>query len=183
MKRRSGSWRVLQVFFLVLLGVGGSGPVTAQDERSAVPLSAFPREQIAIETHSARRHLFDAWRAESFAARAQGLMFVNDSDMKADQAMIFVYDPPEPVAMWMKNTRLALDMLFVDERGCVVNVHENARPGSLATISSGSPVMLVVELKGGTVAARGIRRGDRVLRPDFGWPATSQSCSGGGTPR
>jgi uncharacterized protein len=183
MNRRPGASRVLlQISLFVLIGLAGR-LTGAQDESNVVPLSAFPREQIAIETHSARRHLFAAWRAESFAARAQGLMFVRDNEMKADQAMIFVYDPPEQVAMWMKNTLLPLDMLFVDETGCVVNLHENAKPGSLATISSGSPVMLVVELKGGTIAARGIRRGDRVVRLDFGWPATSHSCSGGGTPR
>ena len=182
MNRRSGAWQALQIL-LLLPGLIGGKLTAAESESGVVPLSAFPREQIAIETHSARRHLFTAWRAESFAARAQGLMFVEDSQMQADQAMIFVYDPPEHVAMWMKNTLLPLDMLFVDARGCVVNVHENARPGSLATISSGSPVMLVVELKAGTVAARSIRRGDRVLRLDFDWPASDQSCSGSGTPR
>jgi len=176
--------RCVQVGSLVLLGLAGFALDAANDEsKDVVPLSAFPREQIAIETHSARRHLFEAWRAESYGARAQGLMFVKDSEMRPDQAMIFVYDPPEQVAMWMKNTLLPLDMLFVDNRGCIVNLHEHAHPGSLATIESGSPVMLVVELKDGTIQARGIGRGDRVLRPDVGWPATSQSCTGGGAPR
>ena len=184
MRRSRSAARCLRVASLTLLGLAGFALNAASDEsKGAVPLSAFPREQIAIETHSARRHLFEAWRAESFAARAQGLMFVKDSEMKPDQAMIFVYDPPEQVAMWMKNTLLPLDMLFVDKRGCIVSLHEHAHPGSLATIESGSPVMLVVELKDGTIQARGIVRGDRVLRLDVGWPAISQSCTGGDTPR
>ena len=103
-------------------------------------------------------------------------MFVEDRQMRPDQAMIFVYDPPEPVAMWMKNTLLPLDMLFVDKQGCIVKIHERARPGSLATISSGAPIMLVVELKGGIVAERGIGRGDRVVRLDKAWPGTPASC-------
>ena len=142
-----------------------------------VPLSAFPRERIAVETRaSIRRHLFEAWRADSPQTREQGLMFVEDREMRPDQAMIFVYDPPQHVAMWMKNTLLPLDMLFVDPRGCIVTIKQNARPGSLATIVSRVPVVLVVELKAGTVAAQGMAIGDRVLRLDAGWPPTEQAC-------
>jgi hypothetical protein len=146
-----------------------------------VPLSAFPRERIAVETRaSIRRHLFEAWRADTARTRAQGFMFVEDAAVRPDQAMIFVYDPPEYVSMWMKNTLLPLDMLFVDERGCVVTIKQNAQPGSLKTIGSGVPVVLVVELKAGTVTAQSIAVGDRVLRLDADWPRETVSC---GAPR
>ncbi len=146
----------------------------------AVPLSAFPRERIAVETRSSfRRQMFEAWRAESTAARAQGLMYVEDAQMRPDQAMIFVYQPPQYVSMWMKNTLLSLDMLFVDHRGCIVTIQERAQPRSLATIESRVPVVLVVELKAGTVADRGIGVGDRVLRIDAGWPRTDEACRAG----
>jgi uncharacterized protein len=142
-----------------------------------VPLSAFPRERIAVETRASfRRHLFEAWRAETPQTLQQGFMFVEEGAVRADQAMIFVYDPPQHVAMWMKNTLLSLDMLFVDERGCVVTIKQNAKPGSLAQIVSRVPVVLVVELKAGTVAAQDIVIGDRVLRLDAGWPPAEQSC-------
>jgi uncharacterized protein len=145
--------------------------IAANAGTERIPLSAFPRERIAVETRtSIRRHLFEAWRAETYATRAQGFMFVTDDEVRPDQAMIFIYDPPERVSMWMKNTVLSLDMLFVDTRGCIVTLHERARPGSLETIRSGAPVTLVVELKAGTIAERGIRLGDRVLRLDAGWP-------------
>jgi hypothetical protein len=143
---------------------------------SIIPLSAFPREPIVIETRSARRHTFEAWRAESDATRTQGLMFVRD--IRPDQAMIFVYEPPQMVAMWMKNTLLPLDMLFVDAAGCVVRTVHDARPGSLETISAGAPVALVVELKGGTTRALGIDTGDRVRRPGADWPADGLPCTG-----
>ena len=148
-------------------------PTTAREGPRA--LSEFPRERIAIETRSARRHLFDAWRADTVENRAQGLMFVEA--LRPDQAMIFVYAPPQRVGMWMKNTLIPLDMLFVDERGCVVKVHERARPGALDTITADEPVVLVVELAGGTAAALGIARGDRVVRPQAGWPRDARPCA------
>lgn len=151
-----------------------AAPTTA---RQALPLGAFPQERIAIETRASfRRLLFEAWRADTPATREQGLMFVRDDQMRPDQAMIFVYDPPEYVSMWMKNTLLPLDMLFVDRGGCVVSLHERARPGSPENIESGRPVALVVELKAGTVKAHGIRVGDRVLRIDARWPAEAPAA-------
>lgn len=175
--RRVTQLSTLAVAALALLALLGAPPATAAGPASQrIPLSEYPRETIAIESGSVRRHLFEAWRAESNAARAQGLMFVREDEMRPDQAMIFVYEPPQHVAMWMKNTLLSLDMLFVDERGCVRTIHERARPGSLANLESGVPVVLVVELKGGTVARLGLRTGDRVLRLDRRWPREHVDC-------
>jgi hypothetical protein len=160
-----------------------SSSASASDQGDHLPLSAFPLERIAVETRSSfRRHLFEAWRADSPRKRAQGFMFVPETEVRPDQAMIFPYDPPQYVAMWMKNTLLPLDMLFVDRRGCIVNIIERAKPGSLAQIGSGAPVALVVELKAGIVAQSGIRTGDRVLRLDAGWPREDASCGGPPSP-
>lgn len=145
-----------------------------------LPLTVFPRERIVVETRGARRHVFEAWRADTFATRAQGLMFVKE--IRPDRAMIFVYDPPQRVVMWMKNTLIPLDMLFVDAVGCVVRVHEQARPHSLDSIESGAPVVLVVEIKGGAARALGIAAGDRVTRPSVNWPAGNRPCTAGFPP-
>jgi uncharacterized membrane protein (UPF0127 family) len=159
----------------MLLVLAGLGTTAAAARDALIPLSALPRERIAVETRSARRHLFEAWRADTFETRAQGLMFVKD--LRPDQAMIFIYSPAQQAGMWMKNTLIPLDMLFVDESGCVVMVHEQARPGSLETIAADSPVALVVELAGGTARTLGVGRGDRVVRVDAGWPRTQQPCT------
>jgi uncharacterized membrane protein (UPF0127 family) len=103
-------------------------------------------------------------------------MFVRD--IRPDQAMIFVYEPPQYVAMWMKNTLLPLDMLFVDAAGCVVKTVHEARPQSLDKISANASVALVVELKGGTTRTLGIEAGDRVRRPSAGWPSDGLPCTG-----
>jgi uncharacterized membrane protein (UPF0127 family) len=147
----------------------------AQVEEAIRPLSAFPRERIAIETRSARRHSFDAWRADTNPTRAQGLMFVRE--LRPEQAMIFIYSPPQRVGMWMKNTLIPLDMLFVTEHGCIAMVKERAQPGALDSITADVPVVLVVELAGGTAAALGIRTGDRVVRTDAGWPRDPRPCT------
>ncbi len=162
--RRVGAALAAACVSLLLALPANSSP----DEAHAAPLSSFPKEPIAIETRSARRHTFEAWRAETPAQREQGLMFVKS--MSADEAMIFVYDPAEYVTMWMKNTYLPLDMLFVDDHGCVITVKERARPLTLDAIEARGPVALVVELNAGTVASRGIRTGDRVVRPAANWP-------------
>jgi len=158
-----------------LLLLTGLGSALAAPGDGVIPLSAFPRERIAVETRSARRHLFDAWRAETPETRAQGLMFVEE--LRPGQAMIFTYAPAQRAGMWMKNTLIPLDMLFVDQSGCVVKVHERARPGSLDTITADVPVVLVVELAGGTARTLGIGRGDRVVRLDAGWPADTRPCT------
>jgi uncharacterized protein len=165
--------------FAALLALGlAMAPALAARESTVQPLSAFPRERIAVETRSARRHLFEAWRADTPQTRAQGLMFV--PSLRNDQAMFFVYAPAQRVGMWMKNTLIPLDMLFVDDGGCIVKVHARAEPGSLDTISVDVPVVLVVELIGGAAATLGIAAGDRVLRPEAGWPRNPRPCPGNG---
>lgn len=124
------------------------------------------------------RESFAVEVADDAEERAQGLMF--RSAMSPASGMLFVYDGPRRVQFWMKNTLIPLDMLFVDDAGCVVKVHEQARPHSLDAIESGQPVVLVVELQGGAAHSLGIAAGDRVARPSAGWPRASHPCR---TPR
>jgi uncharacterized membrane protein (UPF0127 family) len=171
---RQHTLRAARVLLLAVLAASTFGPAAAAAQPIR-PLSAFPRERIAIETRSARRHLFVAWRADTYESRAQGLMFVER--MSPGQAMIFVYTPAQQVSMWMKNTLIPLDMLFVDARGCIVHLHERARPGALDTITTEIPVVLVVELAGGIANTLGIAAGDRVVRPEAQWPQSDAACA------
>lgn len=95
-----------------------------------------------------------------------GLM--NRSSMPKDHGMIFDFsDRNEPVNMWMKNTLIPLDMLFIDEKGTIVAIAENARPGSLRLVGPGFPVASVLELNGGVVKELGIKTGDKVQHKLF----------------
>jgi len=164
--RRAGRAAVLALAALF----AGVAPVFGKDARPA--LDALPTERVVLETQAKGRHEYAAWRADTPDTRARGLMYV--AALTDDQAMIFVYDEPQRVSMWMKNTYLSLDMLFVDARGCIVHIAERARPLSLAAIESGTPVVLVVEIKSGAAAVRGAKIGDRIRRPEAAWPADAR---------
>jgi uncharacterized protein len=129
-------------------------------------LASFPRAELSIvRGNGAARHSFRVWIADTSERQMQGLMFVRD--LPADQGMLFVHDRARVASMWMKNTFIPLDMLFIDARGRIVTIHENTTPRSLETLSSGRPVLAVLELRGGEVARRGIRTGDRVVHAAF----------------
>ncbi|MEL6377892.1 MAG: DUF192 domain-containing protein [Pseudomonadota bacterium] len=87
--------------------------------------------------------------------------------MDADKGMLFDFSPPREPAMYMKNTLIPLDMLFIAEDGYVEMIARNTVPGSLRTITPGVPVRAVLELNGGLAAELGILPGDTVQHPLF----------------
>ena len=132
-----------------------AGHATFEDD--VADLRTFPRGKLEIRS-GAKRHKFDIWIADTPERQVQGLMFV--SDLPATQGMLFVPREPRNMSMWMKNTLIPLDMLFIDSQGQVVKIAANTEPHSLATISGDQPVSAVLELRGGEAAKRGIRVGD-----------------------
>ncbi len=95
----------------------------------------------------------------------RGLMF--RKTMPQSGGMLFDFGRPQDVAMWMKNTTLPLDMLFIGQDGRVVSVKEDAEPMSEAVIASGGPVTGVLEVNAGTVKRIGAKPGDHVRHPMF----------------
>ncbi|HTV89088.1 MAG TPA: DUF192 domain-containing protein [Stellaceae bacterium] len=128
-------------------------------------LQHFPTASLTIMT-AGGPHEFAVEVATTPAQLEQGLMF--RQHLAPDAGMIFDFAEPQRVAMWMKNTWIPLDMLFVDARGRIVNIRQRAVPGSLEPIAAAAPVRAVIELNGGTAARLGIRPGDRVIYPIFG---------------
>jgi uncharacterized protein len=104
--------------------------------------------------------------AETPAQMEQGLMFRRE--LAPDAGMLFDFKQPTMATMWMRNTLIPLDMLFVDAMGRIVRIHERAVPLSVVPISAGAPVRAVIEVNGGTAARLGIKPGDRVVFPIFG---------------
>ncbi len=104
--------------------------------------------------------------ADEFEERAQGLMFVES--MPTLTGMLFVYDAPQSVSFWMKNTLIPLDMLFAGADGAIMRIHENAVPGDLTPIPGGDDIQYVLEINGGLSARLGISEGDLMQHPSFG---------------
>lgn len=104
--------------------------------------------------------------ARTLEEQRVGLMFRRD--LPADAGMLFDYRPqPSHQSIWMKNTLIPLDILFIDPNGIIVTVYENAKPRSLESMPSGKPVIAVLELNGGTLAKIGAGVGDSIRHPWF----------------
>ena len=107
------------------------------------------------------------------AERARGLM--HRTDLPASSGMLFLIDPPQHAAFWMKNTPLSLDLIFIDAQGVVIRVTENATPFSEAAMPSGAPVRAVLEVNAGLADRYRIAEGTQVRHPAFAdadpvWP-------------
>ncbi len=87
--------------------------------------------------------------------------------LPGDHGMLFIWPKDARVTMWMKNTLIPLDMVFIDSHGRIVYIAANTTPESTATITVGQPVRAVLELAGGTAALDGIKVGDKVIHSYF----------------
>ena len=134
-------------------------PATAQDA------TAFARTSVTIETQSGL-HRFTVELAQTPAQLARGLM--GRRSLAADAGMLFFYPRPRRVAMWMKDTLLPLDMVFVRSDGKIDSVVERTTPMSLASIRAQGTVRAVVEVNAGTVKRLQMKAGDRVIHQLFG---------------
>ena len=112
------------------------------------------------------KHPIEVELANTPETRETGLM--NRDNMADNTGMLFDFGESRFVSMWMKNTLIPLDMLFLDDKGIVTNIAVNARPLSLDIISSQGPVHYVLELNGGAAAAYGAKPGDRLLHSAIG---------------
>jgi uncharacterized protein len=151
---------LLTLWSLLALGIGASAPVRAIES-----LQQFPTSVLTIQTHRGAEW-FTVWIADTPERSEQGLMFLQW--LPSDQGMLFPQDAPRVMHMWMKNTLIPLDMLFIDAKGRVIAIHERATPRSEDIISSPAAVKAVLELAGGQCAALGIRVGDQVKHKLFG---------------
>jgi uncharacterized protein len=138
----------------VLLGVAGAA--AAQEPAKL--------EQVTIITTD-NATLLTAEIADTDELRARGLMFRHR--LPDGRAMLFDFGTPRPAAMWMKNTYMSLDMLFVRADGTIAAIAENTVPKSLDTISVQEPVRGVIELAAGSARKLGIKVDDRVYHRIF----------------
>lgn len=123
-------------------------------------------EPLTIDTaggSEARKFLVEVARSDQ--EKSVGLMF--RTALADDAGMLFPYGPPQAITMWMRNTYIPLDMLFIRADGTIARIEANTEPLSESIIDSGEPVSAVLELAGGAAVRLGIKAGDKVNHPFF----------------
>jgi uncharacterized membrane protein (UPF0127 family) len=123
-----------------------------------------PAEPLKVETAAGVRD-FTVEIAQTPEDQATGLMYRRE--MAPNAGMLFIYPAVSRVTMWMKNTLLPLDMLFIGQDGRIKHIVERTVPHSTELIGSNGPVRAVLELNAGTASRLGIKVGDRVVHPAF----------------
>lgn len=147
-----------------LLAGTALAPQIAAFAQSPAPVT-FATAPLSIES-AGGRHAFTVEMAVSEAQQQRGLMY-RDS-LAPDAGMLFDWGRERHSSMWMQNTLIPLDMLFIAGDGTIRHIVERTVPYSTASIPSRHPVRATLELAGGTFSRLGIRVGDRVRHPIFG---------------
>jgi hypothetical protein len=132
---------------------------------TAVGAMAAEVQPLEIVTRSGV-HVFSVEIAKTDEERATGLMY--RKELAEGRGMLFDFSPEQQVSMWMKNTFIPLDMIFIRGDGRILRIAENTEPQSEKIIPSGGLAKAVLEVIGGTARKYGIQLGDRVAHPLFG---------------
>jgi uncharacterized membrane protein (UPF0127 family) len=140
------------------------GPAT-QSMTAQAQTAQAGLETLQIVSSGGKTHRFSVEVMRNDEERARGLMFRRF--LPADRGMLFDFKVEQPVMMWMKNTYISLDMIFIARDGRIVSIAANTEPLSERTIPSGGPTYGVLEVNGGVAARLGIKAGDRVEHAIF----------------
>ena len=128
-------------------------------------LDTFPKGKLEVVVGKKQHLTFDIWLADSPRRQSQGLMFVRS--LPSLRGMLFVHESPKPISMWMKNTYIALDMVFIDSQGRIQQIVAQTTPHSLDIIRSTEPASAVLEIGGGEAEKLGLKAGQHVIHPAF----------------
>jgi len=123
-------------------------------------------ERLWLVTSPGQETPVDVEIAEAPEEKRLGLMF--RTELTDGQGMLFAYGAPREITMWMRNTYIPLDMVFIRADGTVHRIESRAEPLSDRVIASQGPVSAVLELPGGAAERLGLEPGDRVRHPFFG---------------
>ncbi|MDE2582920.1 MAG: DUF192 domain-containing protein [Rhodospirillales bacterium] len=124
------------------------------------PQPVLPKEPLTIVTKDGKPHKFDVEVARTQEQQITGLMF--RKHVPADGGMLFLWSQANVSRMWMKNTLVPLDMVFIRADGTIDSIAEDTVPHSLRIIASHGKVIATLELAGGTTRRLGITVGDKV---------------------
>ena len=153
--RRVAGWlSAMLVLLMVTTGCGGQTPEVAPVYET---LLAYPQQGAPVT--------FRVERVDTPESRAQGLM--HRHVLHPYTGMLFDFEETRSVSLWMKNTRIPLDMLFIDARGTLRQIEAQRQPGDETPVLGWEPVRFVLEIGGGEAARLGLQPGDRFAHPLF----------------
>ena len=122
-------------------------------------------EPLSIQAADGKKVDYEVEIAATTEARRTGLMY--RKEMQSNRGMLLDFGRPENVAIWMKNTYLPLDIIYINAQGIITKIVENAKPLSTNNMDSDTPVRAVLELNAGQVAYQGFAVGDKVIYKAF----------------
>jgi uncharacterized protein len=155
---RNSAWRAARLWLAVAL-------ITVFAAQADAPARAANFSTLEIATKSGV-HIFSVEMATTEEERQKGLMY--RKELADGKGMLFDFSPEQQISMWMKNTYISLDMIFIRADGRISRIAENTQTESTAIISSGGLARAVLEVPAGTAQKYGIVPGDRVSHPLFG---------------
>lgn len=147
---RAWLWVVASFIALCAVGIGSARAANVQ------PLEIVTKNGV---------HVFSVEMATTEQEKETGLMY--RKALADGKGMLFDFSPEQEVSMWMKNTYISLDMIFIKADGRILRIAENTEPLSTKIIPSNGPVKGVLEVIAGTAQKYGIEPGDRVAHPLF----------------
>lgn len=155
---RKAVWSALKGWLAAILVITGWAIASA-------PVGAASFQPLEIVTKNGVQ-VFSVEMATTEEEKQTGLMY--RKELADGKGMLFDFNPEQEVSMWMKNTYVSLDMIFIRADGRILRIAENTEPLSTKIISSRGPARAVLEVVAGTAQKYGIRPGDRVGHPLFG---------------
>ena len=155
----------LPILVFVLTSIFGAQSVLSMGDKDASVPNQVPLNKVLIETDQGQFEIFIELANEP-EERRRGLMFRQTMPLNA--GMLFDFERPREISMWMKNTPLPLDMFFIRRDGTIARIAESTEPFSLASIPSGEKVLAVLEVNAGIAQRFGAKPGDRVRHKIFG---------------
>jgi len=155
---RKAAWSALKGWLAAVLVIAGCVVAGA-------PAGAASFQPLEIVTKNGVQ-VFSVEMATTEEEKQTGLMY--RKELADGKGMLFDFNPEQEISMWMKNTYVSLDMIFIGANGRILRIAENTEPLSTKIISSKGPARAVLEVVAGTAQKYGIRPGDRVGHPLFG---------------
>lgn len=154
--------KLIKAIAVLSLAIIVSTPAIAAERH---PISGMKVEPLTVHRAAEKVTELDVELALTREQNMKGYMF--REEIPDGTGMMFVVPKPREVGFWMKNTLLPLDMIFIDESGCILKIHPNAVPGDLTTIHSDYIIKAVLEIRGGQSEKLDIRQYDRVSHRIF----------------